>query len=269
MELRDVTLGVVMPVWLQEQSVLALTLKSLSTLKTQASCQVYVVPSRLRVELIQPHELQQKIVQATGVVTTHLLYVPNLERSVAGCWNSGISRAIADGADYILIYANDVMLEPNTVDTLIEFGMQHPEIVLWSAFNVRGRVNFPVGEYGPSADFCCFMLRPATFVKHGTFDEKYRPAYFEDNDYYARIILGDEHCGHVYSAKVDHLMSMTIKSDPDAAQHCRNWFSINQQRFFAKWQTSRVANTPDEIRQLYAKHPWGDTSKPLSWWERD
>jgi GT2 family glycosyltransferase len=201
--------------------------------------------------------------------SVQFLHTENVDRSVAACWNTGIAAALKDNVDFILIYANDVFLYGGTVDRLIDFGVEHPEIDLWSATNMRNRTNQPDGDYGNTADFCCFMLRPATVREHGFFDEHFRPAYYEDNDYYGRIILGGGHCAHVHNAYVDHLGSQTIKIDPEAAHHVKHWFAVNERRMLDKWKTPRVAKNPEEVLQLYAKHPWGDELMPLSWWDRD
>lgn len=268
MQLTQYNLGVVMPVWLQEKPLLDLTYKALDGLRTKAKHRVYVVPSRLRTEMISPDDLQNNIRLVSRDGTARLCYTSGIERSVAGCWNVGVEHAIADGADFIMIYANDVMLNADTINKLICFGEEHHEVALWSALNIRDGAN-PKGKYGDTADFCCFMIRPKTVVDHGKFDERFRPAYFEDNDYYGRIILGGGKCAHVYDAQVEHLGSQTIRNDPEAAHHVNYWFRINERRMLTKWVTPRVANSPEEVLSLYAKHPWNDTTKPLSWWDRD
>src|SRR5579872_7194954 len=211
MDLKGLKVGVVMPVWLQEPTVLAMTERAIRTIQSTADVQLYIVPSRLRTELISAHELERRACAWSGR-RTRVICTPVIDNSVAKCWNVGCRQAFEDGCHFVLISANDVLLKENTVDTMVNFGLQHHEIDLWSATDTN-RLPEDLEGYGETADFCCFMIRPLTFCRFGTFDEHFRPAYFEDNDYYARVIIGGGRCGHVYAAQVSHLRSQTVKLD--------------------------------------------------------
>lgn len=269
MDLTGIKLGIVMPVWMQEKSVLEMTKQTLLTMSTKAGqVTLYIVPSRLKEDLVSAVELQRLATDWCGYPVV-MLYTPGLERTVAGCWNAGCEAAFQAGADFALIHANDVRLKPDSIDKMLEFGGNNHDVDLWSGFSTHGFVPpFPTGV-GDSADFSFFMIRPSTFAKYGTFDARFKPAYFEDNDYYGRVILGGGRCAHVYDAQVDHLGSQTIKLDPEAAHHNNHWFGINQRRFLAKWRTPRVANNPQEVLDLYAKNPWGDPTKTIAWWDQE
>lgn len=268
MDLRSIKVGIVMPVWLQETPILAMTERTIHTIKSTADVRLYIVPSRLKPELITAKDLE---VQATAWsrVPTKVICTPVIDNSVAKCWNIGCMQAFQDGCHFALIHANDVLLTENAIDTMVEFGLAHYDIDLWSALSTNGidANSLPKG-IGDSADFCCFMIRPLTFIRFGTFDEHFRPAYFEDNDYYARVFIGGGRCAHVFDAQVFHLGSQTVKLDPEAAHHNSHWFNINKQRLFTKWQTNRVANNSEEVLALYTKHPWGDPALPVSYWNR-
>lgn len=257
-----------MPVWLQERPLLDLTERAVQTIKTQCDASLYIVPSRLKSELITALDLQLKASDWCGL-PTKVVCTAVIDNSVAKCWNIGCEEAFRDGCHFVLIQANDVMLEPGTIDTLVQFGLDNWDVDLWSALavNLHGD-NLPQGV-GDSADFCCFMLRPTTFHRFGTFDERFRPAYFEDNDYYGRVFLGGGKCAHVFAAHVNHIGSQTMKLDPEAAHHNNYWFNINQKRFMDKWQTPRSAASPAEVHALYSRHPWGDTNRTVAYWDRE
>ncbi len=70
-----------------------------------------------------------------------------------------------------------------------------------------------LGDEEASRNFAGSLL-----VAHrNMFDPNFRPAYFEDNDYYARVVLGGGRCRVVHAAQFFHHGSMTIKEDPEMA----------------------------------------------------
>src|SRR5262249_2269208 len=133
------------------------------------------------------------------------------ERGVAASWNEGCRRALLDGADYILLMANDALLEPAALDCLLEFAAApvSPGRAAWSA---RARNDPPYVQprtgrqvyrgcwVTDAADYTCCMLRPETLARHGWFDENFRPAYFEDTDYQARINRTEDWTATLHSA---------------------------------------------------------------------
>jgi GT2 family glycosyltransferase len=85
------------------------------------------------------------------------------------------------------------------------------------------------------------LLLPRRVVERvGKFDERFWPAYFEDDDYHRRAIqlgvgLGIRTC----LAPFRHYRSTTINRYPDLRQH----FDRNRLYFIAKH-----GGTPDELR---------------------
>ena len=109
------------------------------------------------------------------------------------------------------------------------------------------------------------MIRPRTLCEHGWFDPNYRPAYFEDNDYYGRVVLGGGQCRVVHAAQFFHHGSMTVRQDAEMAHHVQYWFEKNRAYFQAKWGVSQPENSPEGILRRYHRHPFNDTTKPLQW----
>jgi beta-1,4-mannosyl-glycoprotein beta-1,4-N-acetylglucosaminyltransferase len=264
-------LAVIMPVWLRRPQLLTLTkqaLKSIATSELPEPPSVYIVPTDLGVmTMAELDAALRPICKGPLVVATDgLRRLPN---SVAGAWNRGIQQAIADGANKIVIMANDVRLDPHTLAALDTFGDDpaNANVALWSGRNNRDPQ--PTGASADVVDFACFMIRPATIERHGLFDARFLPAYFEDNDYYARVILGGQECRTVKAATFYHHGSMTIRVDPDAAAACRTMFERNRQRYHAKWGLHRTVYSREEVLAECYNHPWNDASKPLTWWDRD
>jgi GT2 family glycosyltransferase len=254
-------LAIVMPVVLQTEALLTMTQEAVSHLKVRHQAILCVVCNRLHVCLpeILHADLQSRF--RGQVVVVH---EPGVERSVAGAWNKGCEIGLADGADYIAVVANDTRLREDCLDNLIDYG-QKAKTDLWSGISFNNRSNLNPSEVTDGADFSCFMIRPGTLQKHGIFDPNYRPAYFEDNDYYGRVVLGGGECRAVHSAQFFHHGSMTVKEDAEMAHHVSYWFEKNRTYFSNKWGVSQPENTREGVLRLYYRHPFNDSNKPLSW----
>ena len=254
-------LAILMPVVLQTEILRNMTQESVSHLRSQHQAVLYIICNRLHVctpEILRA-DLQTRFQGRVVVV-----HEPGVERSVAGAWNKGCELALADGADYMAIAANDTEVREDCLDKLIEFG-EKGEIDLWSGISSTDRSQINPSEITDGADFSCFMIRSETLRKHGLFDPNYRPAYFEDNDYYGRVVLGGGKCRVVHGAQFFHHGSMTVRQDPEMAHHVRYWFEKNRAYFFRKWGVDRPENSQEGVLLKYYRHPFNDASKPLAW----
>jgi GT2 family glycosyltransferase len=258
-------LGIVMPVVLQNEILLRTTLEAVGHLRSRHTATLYVVSNRLHVCL--PESLQAALQQHfAGKV--NLLHDPGTERSVAGAWNHGCALAFADGADYVAIIANDTRLREDCLDQLVAYGERN-EADLWSGISFNDRSGIDPRQTTDGADFTCFMIRPETLAKHGRFDPNYRPAYFEDNDYYGRVVLGGGRCHAVHAAQFFHHGSMTVREDAEMAHHVRFWFEKNREYFSRKWGVAQPQNSCEGVLERYYRHPFNDSTKPLSWFPDD
>jgi GT2 family glycosyltransferase len=136
---------------------------------------------------------------------------------------------------------------------------------LWSGIAENGRDHIDASVATDGADFTCFMIRPATLRQHGFFDANFRPAYFEDNDYYGRVVLGGGKCRVVHAAQFFHHGSMTVRSDPEIAHHVNYWFERNREYFRCKWGIAHPENSAEGVLRRYFRNPFNDRSRPLSW----
>lgn len=139
----------------------------------------------------------------------YIRYSPRVALSKA--WNDGIRKAIEEGADYIAVLNNDIVLHPKTMKHLISF-MDKTGYLMVTADNIKDRMSLETMlqmelpmEYtdydcetisdwraeGP--DFSCFMINPKTIEIVGWFDENFAGAYCEDQDYHVRIRRAYEH----------------------------------------------------------------------------
>ena len=258
-------IAVVMPVILKEQQLLELTRESVSHLRTKHDVTVFVVCNALHV--CTAEELRADLQPRCGG-QLRVLNEPGVSRSVAGSWNAGAGLAFAAGNKYVAAIANDALLREDCLDVLVEFGEQG-RADLWSGISYNNRGEIDASQETDGADFTCFMFTEATIRKYGWFDTNFKPAYFEDNDYYARVVLGDGRCRVVHGAQFFHYGSMTIRHDAVAAYHVRHWFDMNRRYFGRKWGVPQPAGNSEGVLRSYYHHPFNDPSHPLSWFPED
>jgi GT2 family glycosyltransferase len=250
-----------MPVVLQNEILLAATVEAAASLSVARETTLFVICNRL--SICSPESLHRAIA-AVFAGRVEIVYEPYVERTVAGAWNEGCRRALAAGAEYIAIVANDTRLKPDCLDRLVSYASTNAAD-LCSGISWREGDAIDPGRVTDGADFSCFMIRPETLQRFGLFDPNYRPAYFEDNDYYARVVLGGGSCHVVHAAQFFHHGSLTLKSDSEMGHHVRYWFEKNRSYFQRKWGVSHPENTADGVRTKYYHHPFDDPSKPLCW----
>lgn len=254
-------IAIVMPVVLQNEALFEMTLDAVAHLTTRHRATLYVVSNRLHVR--SPEQLERSL-QERFAGNVRLLHEPGVERSVAGAWNHGCACALADGADYIAIVANDTRLQDDCLDVLAEHGATG-RADLWSGRSNNNGGKLSGTEIVDGADFTCFMIRPGTLERHGPFDPHFRPAYFEDNDYYGRVVLGGGECQVVAGAQFLHHGSMTVRHDAEMAHHVQYWFEKNRDYFRRKWGVAQPENSREGVLQRYYRHPFNDPTRPLSW----
>jgi GT2 family glycosyltransferase len=136
--------------------------------------------------------------------------------------------------DYIVGVANEALLKPDSQEQLVAFG-RSGMAEFWSGISYNDRDGVDASLVTVGADFTCFMFRPETIRTFRWFDTNSKPAYFEDNDYCARVVLGRGAARVVHAAQFYHHGSMTIRVDPIAAHHVRHRFALNRQYFSRKW----------------------------------
>lgn len=254
-------IGLVMPVVLQNRVLLDMTRKAVSKLRSSHEMRLYVICNRLHV--LTPEGLRRDLRQrfSGSLIVVH---EPGVERCVAAAWNYGCQRAISDRCDMIVIVANDTELKPECLDRLVSATAAR-RADLCSGISLSGRTAIDASAVTDGADFSCFAMLPDIWLRHGRFDENFKPAYFEDNDYYARIVLAGGSCAVVHGAQFFHHGSATVKNDPDMSRHVAHWFKKNKTYFSKKWGVPDPENDAHGVRQKYFSTPFNFVDKPLSW----
>lgn len=166
-------------------------------------------------------------------------------KGVAAAWNFGIKQAIKKfNSQYFLIVNTDVLLHPDSIDVLID-GLRGLKLDLVSGTDVSGSVSFAddifdlplpgLGENPETPEFSCFMLKKATIDKVGYFDEKFFPAYFEDNDYHYRMRLAGLKAVRHSRALYFHWGSRTIQDNDKIKSQSNLGYMANRDYYIKKW----------------------------------
>lgn len=263
--------AVTLPVVIRLPSLYAMTLRCLELLRvsegwrkrTGADFCVTLVCNRLG---FLPEDVERDVRQRCGLRPSRVVIVNEGDLGVAGGWNRGVREGMAWGADRFVILANDIEAEADAVEALVDYGDRRDRnrVAVWSGVATNDGAERDRRADAEGCDFSFFGLRRSTIERHGWFDEMFRPAYFEDNDYAARVVLAGEHHRYFYGARFYHHVSQTLKQDDEMAHHIRHWFAKNRERFARKWGRHPVGDEMT-ILNTYNRSPF-NSGQPLSWW---
>lgn len=142
-----------------------------------------------------------------------LKYVRNdVPKGVAASWNQGIKLAFEDDeCEYVAVLNNDIVLNKKTLPNMIAF-MEKTGYLMVTGDNVKSkmgvenltRLELPEpftdfdtwkieGWRAEGPDFSCFLINRETIRVIGWFDENYKGAYCEDQDYHVRCDRARRH----------------------------------------------------------------------------
>lgn len=150
--------------------------------------------------------------------TIESIYVPSEPQSVAASWNY-LCRTIFHGHTHALILNDDIWLDR------LEYEI-YEYIKYW-----RGG-DFFMSRKG----FCSFIITKKCFKEIGLFDENFKGAYFEDNDYLIRMKLAKSRITEtvILDPKI-HNESSSIERN-----QCLNTNFENNAKYYAdKWGGNR------------------------------
>ena len=254
-----------MPAIVTNRPLLNATLQSAASLQTRHEGTLYVIVNALTI--CAPEDFRRMLAQrfAGRVELVHEL---GAQRSVAASWNKGCELAEQDGAEYLAIVGNDTRAKAGCLDTLLDYA-ERGKADLCSGWGSQRRRPTEGEEWMDGVAFSCAVCRLSTWRKHGLFDTNFRPAYFEDDDYYARVVLGGGQCHVLAAAKFFHHGSLTIRNDKEVANRVRMRINLNRAYFARKWGVGRPRDRREGVLRDYFRTPFNDASKPLSWFPSD
>lgn len=198
--------------------------------------------------------------------------------SVAASWNK-IARSLFDlGCDLVMICNDDLLFAPSTIQTLVERTSEEESIVV-TACNVKGVLvegdwrgiysHQPQEPFTESEhpDFAAFMFTRKTWETVGEFDENFRPAFFEDNCWHARLAKASIRAICISGAPYYHFGSRTQNADPHKPVVEGKQFDSLRLYFERKWGHACV-NDVSEMKRAYFDTPFGLPDVELGWWPR-
>lgn len=183
---------------------------------------------------------------------------------VAAGNNAGIGRALAGGADLVLLLNTDATMRPDAIQQLrsaLETGGPEvwaatPKIVyrsdpgtIWSAGGEmiwwrglsrdRGTGHPDRGQFDRSdlvayANTCCLLLRAEAFARAGLMDEAYF-MYFDDSDFCGRLVRAGGRIAYAPSAVVLHDVQASSKGAGQPVNHFMMYYTTrNRVRFIQR-----------------------------------
>lgn len=216
-----------------------------------ASCEKAKIDYRIM--LIDNNSTDETMEEASKLVSnTFAHYRCPIRMSFSESCNVGIRDGFNERfSDYVLILNNDVLLHEDCISKLLE-RISKEDVCLVSAMDVRGDCmkegGFPSEQYermramnrdeveeAENPHFSAFMINKECYEKVGLFDEGFKPAYFEDNDYHYRINLAGLKAIVYPPAIFYHFGSRTQnEADPQPITSGAQ-FDINRAYYVTKW----------------------------------
>lgn len=173
-------------------------------------------------------------------------------RGVAASWNTGLSYIWEHGGEYAFVLNNDILLRKDAYELLLADGGDFVTCVgvrgqhygekrggLKVFKDNKGIEVFPASANPtakrPNPDFSAFVIRKRVWDAVGEFDENFRTAFFDDNDFHVRMYKAgfDAGCRDI---PFMHYGSATIKNAPDTeARRIADQSGRNREYFKSKW----------------------------------
>jgi GT2 family glycosyltransferase len=150
---------------------------------------------------------------------------PDRNLGVGPSWNFLATKYLKKPDDRLLVCGDDTLLSSGLVAQLVKTMDESGADFVFPD---------PALSTMPQM-FSCFMVRQSLFEKVGYFDERFWPAYFEDNDFHRRMkIAGATEavapCGY------EHANSSTMKAySPDDLERHHMRFRLCRDYYIEKW----------------------------------
>ena len=146
---------------------------------------------------------------------------PQSKNNLSHAWNTTFQN-IAE--DYIINANDDIQVEPYTIERMVYAAETNPKQILFAGDGTSGNA------------FSLFLLTQKGYNTIGKFDERFDPAYFEDNDYARRSLIKGYSIQSVIGATYQHVGSSTLKKyTPQEMDIHHNAFRANAAYYIQKW----------------------------------
>lgn len=194
---------------------------------------------------------------------------------LAAVWNKGCRDAFADGCHYALVCNDDILFSPDCIDKMVEEydRLRHSDnVIMVTPNNIMAQVgdkyqilNYEIPEgtetsWSEHPNFSCFLITPEYFDVVGSFDEKFTPAWYEDNDSHRRATLaGFKEICSTACASV-HIGAVTTKmmANPDSG--------TSQAHYIEKWGGLPATHMRADLPVESYLTPYNDPTKTIKDW---
>lgn len=164
----------------------------------------------------------------------------NDENCLAKAWNLGLHHLFDNGYDNVLIINQDVLIKTAMIERMEEYIEEYGIVSARPVAKVMDYVTEYTNrevrniKHGDQS-FSCFMISKEAFEHIGDFDEEFKPAYFEDNDYLERAWKLHYNPQQLLHTVCYHNPQTTVKTDRELAEAYPTFMQKNLERFKEKW----------------------------------
>jgi hypothetical protein len=188
--------------------------------------------------------------------------------------NRGISWALEQGAQWVLLLNDDITVEPDTCRRLVEAAAQHPNMgavggkirplgqpkLLWAAGEAFPRaepLRRDTGQYDASRPAtyitgCCILLCREALLSVGLFDESFFMLH-EEKDWCRRAFKAGYYIWYVPKAVAWHDLKGNLTSSSSPAYH---YLNVRNQLIYWNKHTERI--TPERRQRQVIDSTWGE-----------
>ncbi len=164
-------------------------------------------------------KVRQRCIDLAENNSSIIVAFPEGNLGVSGSWNLIAETAFDGGYNNVTIIGDDLQFTTNdSLSIFLDAVKENPNSVY----------------YVYNQGFSAFCLPKFVWDKIGKFDDGFWPGYFEDNDYYRRMMLNNVGWQGLH-IETEHPTSSSINTDERLRainQHC---FPLNKMRYVAKW----------------------------------
>jgi GT2 family glycosyltransferase len=199
---------------------------------------------------------EEKIRASCGL---HVVLQSGFNGGYASALNIGISYALKQGADYVLILNNDTILDPAMIRELVNAFSRHPDAGacgpkilrndsrrIWFAGGTIDLLRFVTVHKGhdepdgPAFDReertgfligCCILIKKEVFESIGLLDDHFF-LFFEDTDYSLRMTNAGLGLYFVPAARLYHKVSSSIGGE--VSPFALEWWTRSRRSFMKK-----------------------------------
>ena len=211
-----------------------------------------------------PDEAFAERVQALARETGAVLHMHRINRGLARSWNEGLHQSFRAGAEISLLVNDDLAFVDDGFGRFAAL-MEGAGPVGLGFLHGLETGGSPYAGQVLQQGFACCAITPRAIERVGYFDETFRPAYYEDCDYFRRCVLADVPMLTMDGVAVEHERSRTTRTNPEIRSRNADIMRVNRAYYTAKWGGDPEHETfgrPFDREAYDLSIPWERRAKP-------